>query len=234
MAYSIVQNKRAVQASDATSWSATFDNPTVSGNTIVCLAFAVDSSNDTMTGMSFADAGTNSFTSVAEQNHPGGFADRRIAMHYVPNCVGKTTHVITVTPTASGAGFLGVGDIEIIEIGNVTTSPLDGTPTTNNGTVSPESSGAITPTNSGVRIAAMSYSAFGTCTTTPNGTWTNIFVPVALFGTVSIYKSAVGGVSDSPAWTTDINPDAAWAAVHAVFDQSVAGVSYTLMGQACL
>lgn len=223
MSYSIVQSKVFPQTSDVTSWSATFDNPTVSGNMLVCIAQALDSGSDPMTGMAFDDAGTNTFSSVIEQNYAGGSSFIRLGMFYVPNCVGKPSHQITVTPTASAPGFSGQGTLTLIEVANVQVAPLDGTPLGNTGTVSPGSCGGITASAAGLHLAAMGYSDFSAETINQDAGWTNISNPSAIQGVSVMHRAAVGTVTQTPGWTLSATPFNGWAALHAVFKDSVIG-----------
>lgn len=225
MAFILVQSKQFQQVGDATSWSATFNNPTVSGNLITVGALAIDSGFDVMTGMAVDDAGTNTFTSIIQANMAAAAAFCREGMLYVPNCVGKATHQITVTPTAGGAGFLGVGDIQIMEWSNMLASPLDpATPTTAAGTTSPASAPIITPGGAGFHLAIGGFKDFAALSITPDAGWTQILHPLGFYGTHAMYRASANGVGQTPGWTMSETMDDGWVSLHAVFLETVGGV----------
>lgn len=224
MTYAIVQSKRTHQPTDAASWTATFDNPTTSGNLLVAISWARDTPNNPMTGLGITDAGTNSWTSAAQQNHtvPGGWTFSRIGIHYVENCVGKATHIVTLTPTSSGT-FSGLGDLEIFEISGIKTSgALDGAATSNAGDSTTPTGGSISPSGAGVHIAATGFGHFATITTTEDAGWDQLFDPATTYGAHAIYRDAANGVARNPGWTFNDTPQDKWSAVHAVFLEATA------------
>jgi hypothetical protein len=221
MAITLVQSKRVLQSSAVTSWSLMFDSPTTSGNMLIAVAYAADSGFDVVDGMSVSDGGTNTFSSAIQVNGAGADSYQRLGALFVANCTGKSSHQLTVTPTATGAGFSGIGDLTIMELSSVKlVSPLDGSPISATGTVSPGSTAGMAATATGLHIAAMGFSTFTALTITEDSTWTQVFDPAAdNFGTHTIIKVAANAVSQTPSWVMNNTPDQHWEALQFIVSE---------------
>ena len=222
MTYQIVQKTRVVQATNVALWSATFPNTTTSGNLLVAMAFARDSLFNVMTGLPMSDVGTNAWISGSEQNLPPTFNFNRVGLSYVPNCVGKASHVVTVTPSTTAA-FLGAGDLAIFEISNIVVpgSFIVANPQT--GTTAAAQAAGIVANSSGITLAALGFwDNAGAETITPgigNG-FNTLFDPAAASGTHISFANAGAGAMALPNWTFSTAPNNGWVALELSFNDS--------------